>query len=102
MESKTRYTAIRVNARLTGDDARRFKELQDREKWSPTDVIRETVREYHGRSSKPRKSAWQLMSESGLVGCMKDAPSDLSTNKRKYLAEYFAGKAGRRKKRGRK
>ncbi len=89
--------SLRVNARLTGEDARRFKELQDREKWSATDVIRETVREYHRRSGRPRKSAWQIMSESGLIGALKGAPPDLSTNK-KYIDEHFARKAQRRAK----
>ena len=88
---------LRVNARLVGEDARRFKELQERERWSATDVIRETVREYHKRTGKPRKSAWEIMSESGLIGSMKDAPPDLSTNKKKYLDEYFAKKAARQR-----
>ena len=62
---------------IRAEDARRFKELQDREKWSATDVIRETVREYHRRSGKPRKSAWEIMSESRLIGALKGAPRDL-------------------------
>lgn len=91
---------LRVNARLTGDDARRFRELQDREKWSTTDVIRETVREYHVRSSKPRKNAYQLLREKGLIGSMK-GPRDLSSDTRKYVLEVLGrkekGQGGKRK-----
>jgi len=85
---------IRVNARLTGEDARRFEELRDREQWSATDVIRETVREYYKRTGKPRKSAWEIMSKSGLIGALKGAPTDLSTNK-KYLDDHYTKKSRR-------
>lgn len=89
---------IRVNARLTGEDARRFKELQDRENWSATDVIRETVREYHRKTGKPRKSVYEVFRESGLIGSIK-GPPDLSTNTRKYIVEVLDRKKKPRRKR---
>lgn len=82
---------IRVNARLTGDDARRFKEVQASKKLSASDVIRETVRDYHVRNMKPRKSSYEILRESGLIGSMK-GPPDLSTNKRKYVLEVLERK----------
>jgi hypothetical protein len=33
-----------------------------------------------------KRSAYELMAEAGLIGCVKGAPKDLSTNKR-----YFKG-----------
>ena len=82
---------LRVNARLSGEDARRFKELQDRESWSATDVIRETVREYHKRTGKARKSAYQLLRDRGLIGSIK-GPPDLSSNTRTYVLEVLRRK----------
>jgi Arc/MetJ-type ribon-helix-helix transcriptional regulator len=82
---------IRINARLTGEDARRFRELQRRDHRSASDVIREAVREYHARHVKPRKSAWEIMSESGFIGC-GEGPEDLSTNTRKYMEEALMEK----------
>ncbi|MEW6166776.1 MAG: ribbon-helix-helix domain-containing protein [Pseudomonadota bacterium] len=77
---------IRINARLTGEDARRFRELQRRDHRSASDVIREAVREYHARHVKPRKSAWEIMSQSGFIGC-GEGPEDLSARYKEYLAE---------------
>lgn len=82
---------IRINARLTGDDARRFKELQKLDKRSSSELLREAVREYHVRHVKPCKNAWQIMTESGFIGC-GDGPADLSTNTRKYMDEALAEK----------
>jgi len=40
-----------------------------------------------GRAKKDvRNSAYDLMAAAGLIGCIKGAPKDLSTNK-----QYFAG-----------
>lgn len=83
--------AIRINARLVGEDARLFRDVQKLERRSTSGLLRAALREYSEKRVKPRKSAWQIMSESGLIGCIKDAPPDLSTNK-KYLHEYLARK----------
>ena len=39
-----------------------------------------------GNGQEPRKSAYDLAKELGLIGMLKDAPEDLSTNK-----DYFEG-----------
>lgn len=70
---------IRINARLTGEDARRFKELQTREKQSASYVIREAVREYHAKRVAPRRSAYEIMLESGFIGSIKNGARDSSS-----------------------
>lgn len=84
-------TAIRINARLSGEDARRFKELEALE-GSATNVIREAVREYHSKRVKPRRNAYEIMMASGFIGCAKDGPADLSTRTRHYMTEALRKK----------
>lgn len=80
--------AIRINARLTGEDARLFRDVQRLEKQSTSGLLRAALREYSQKRLKPRKSAYDLLRESGLIGSLKNAPPDLSTNK-KYIYEYL-------------
>lgn len=72
-------TAIRINARLTGEDARRFIELTQAEGGlAASDLLREALREYYARHAKARPNAFELMQASGYLGGF-DAPADLSS-----------------------
>lgn len=84
--------AIRINARLTGDDARRFAELT-RGKDAPavSDLLRDALREYYARHAETRPSAVELMQASGFIGGF-DASADLSSRYKYYLAESYADK----------
>lgn len=73
-----RNAAIRINARLTGEDARRFKELQSSRKLSATDVLRLAIRSEHARTVRPHKSPYETMLKSGLIGSIK-GPRDGSS-----------------------
>jgi metal-responsive CopG/Arc/MetJ family transcriptional regulator len=53
-----------------------------------SNIIRQVL-ERHLRERTPRMSALQLAEKLGIIGCFKDAPSDLSTNP-KYM-EGFGG-----------
>ena len=45
------------------------------------------------QSSEPAtQSPYEALKESGLIGCIKDAPSDLSINYKQYLAEGWRQK----------
>ncbi len=83
--------SIRINARLSGDDARRFYELQALE-GSATHVIREAVREYHAKRIKPRRNVYDMLLASGFIGCGSSGPEDLSSNKDKALTEALKQK----------
>lgn len=79
--------AIRINARLTGDDARRFIELtQGKNGLAASDLLREALREYHARHALARPDAFKLMQASGYIGGF-DAPADLSSHYKDYLAQ---------------
>ena len=84
-------TEIRINARLTGEDAKRFAELQKREGLSASDLLREALREYHAAHSRPGKDAAKLLAASGFVGGF-DGPVDLSERYKDYFADAIERK----------
>lgn len=77
---------IRINARLTGEDGRRFAELQKREGLSASDLLREALREYQRARMRPRADAARLLAASGFVAGF-DGPEDLSARYEDYLAD---------------
>lgn len=82
---------LRINARLTGEDARRFRELQKREGLSASDLLRDALRAYHAERTRTRVSAVTLFSASGFVGG-GEGPADLSERYKDYLTEAFESK----------
>ena len=83
---------IRINARLTGEDARHFLELQRCEgNRAASDLLRDALREYYAAHAKPKAGAFALMSESGFVGGGEGA-RDLSTRYKSILTESLADK----------
>ena len=82
---------IRINARLTGEDARHFRDLQRREGISASDLLRDALREYHAARSKPRVDAAKLLDASGFIGG-GEAPADLSTRYKSYLIDALEEK----------
>jgi hypothetical protein len=82
---------LRINARLTGEDARHFRELQRREDLSASDLLRDALREYHAARIKPRTDAAKLLAASGFLGG-GDGPADLSTRYKSYLTDALEDK----------
>jgi hypothetical protein len=82
---------IRINARLTGADARRFRDLQRREGVSASDLLRDALREYHAARSKPRTDAAKLLGASGFLGG-GEGPADLSTRYKSYVIDALEEK----------
>jgi hypothetical protein len=82
---------IRINARLTGDDARRFIDLQRREGVSASDLLRDALREYHATRTKPRRDAARILAAVGFVGG-GEGPADLSTRYKSYLTDALEEK----------
>ncbi len=84
--------AIRINARLTGEDARRFIELTQGEgARAASDVVRDALREYYMRHAKARPDAFKLLQASGYIGGF-DAAADLSSRYKDYLSEALEDK----------
>jgi hypothetical protein len=82
---------IRINARLTGEDARRFRDLQRREGASASDLLRDALREYHATRVKPRTDAEAILGATGFLGG-GEGPADLSTRYKSYLTETLEDK----------
>ena len=82
---------IRINARLTGEDAKHFRDLQRREGLAASDLLRDALREYHAARAKPRANAMKLLTASGFIGG-GDGPMDLSTRYKDYLTDALEQK----------
>lgn len=82
---------IRINARLVGQDAEHFRELQRREGLSASDLLRDALREYHAARTRPRANALKLLTASGFVGG-GEGPADLSTRYKDYLTDALEHK----------
>ncbi len=72
---------IRIPATL-GQRLRRRSRIQGQ---SESELVREALETYLGQSPEERP-AYELAEEAGLIGCVRRAPKDLSTNRR-----YFEG-----------
>jgi hypothetical protein len=82
---------IRINARLTGEDARHFRELLRREGVSASDLLRDALREYYAARSKPRANALKLLTASGFIGG-GEGPADLSARYKDHLVDTLVQK----------
>jgi hypothetical protein len=85
------HDELRINARLTGEDAKRFRELQRREGLSASDLLRDALREYHVSRTRPVRDAASILEASGFLGG-GEGPDDLSTRYKSYLAEVLEEK----------
>ncbi len=75
----------RINVRLTEDLKRRLDAAAKARGLSPSEVVRGAI-EAHLEAEPPPESCLDLARRIGLVGCLPDAPPDLSTNR-----AYFEG-----------
>lgn len=57
---------------------------------TPSDLVRIALESYLGRGGG-RQSAYELAEQAGLIGCVRRAPKDLSTNRR-HLEGFGKGK----------
>ncbi|MDR2838329.1 MAG: ribbon-helix-helix domain-containing protein [Azonexus sp.] len=80
---------VRINARLTGDDAARFQELLDHSGFSASELLRAALREYHSRHSQTRRNPLELLA--GYIGA-GEGPEDLSVNYKAYLTKALENK----------
>lgn len=80
---------VRINARLTGEDAARFRQLLERSGGSASDLLRDALREYHAMHLRPQRDPLELLA--GYIGT-GDGPEDLSSNYKAYLTEALEDK----------
>jgi len=82
-------TDIRINARLSGEDAARYQELLAKSGLSASDLLRDALREYHTAHVRPARDPMALLA--GYIGS-GDGPEDLSARYKQYLTEALEGK----------
>ncbi|MDR1936547.1 MAG: ribbon-helix-helix domain-containing protein [Candidatus Accumulibacter sp.] len=80
---------IRINARLSGADAARFRELQERSGLSASDLLRDALREYHASHVRPARDSLALLA--AYIGA-GEGPEDLSARYKDYLGEALEEK----------
>jgi metal-responsive CopG/Arc/MetJ family transcriptional regulator len=75
----------RITIRISESLVKRLKKHAGMRRRSESALVREALETYLGEASTS-SSAYDLAKEAGLIGCVGDRPSDLSTNRK-----YFEG-----------
>ncbi|MCL1825621.1 MAG: ribbon-helix-helix domain-containing protein [Betaproteobacteria bacterium] len=89
MSSDTSSSDVRINARLSGDDAARFQELLESSGLSASDLLRAALREYHAAHARSSRDPLALLT--GFIGS-GEGPEDLSVRYKDYLSESLENK----------
>jgi len=89
MSFDTSSSDVRINARLSGDDAMRFQELLESSGMSASDLLRAALREYHAAHARSPRDPLALLA--GFIGS-GEGPEDLSARYKDYLSESLEDK----------
>jgi predicted DNA-binding protein len=73
----------RITIRIPETLGQRLRSRSRMKGQTESDLVREALESYLGQTTKDR-SAYELAQEGGLVGSVKGAPKDLSTNRRHF------------------
>jgi len=73
----------RITTRIPETLAERLRHRSRIEGQTESDLVRQALENYLGQSREAR-SAYELAQEAGLIGCIRRAPRDLSTNPRHF------------------
>ncbi len=79
----------RITIRISESLVKRLKQQAGMKRRSESAVVREALENYLGEIPASR-SAYDMAQEAGLIGCVRGAQSDLSTN-RKHLEGFGEG-----------
>jgi predicted DNA-binding protein len=80
----------RISVRVPDSLVRRLKKRSALKGSPESEVVREALEAFLSPAGSER-SAYEVAEELGLIGCVRKAPKDLSTN-RKYLRGFGKGK----------
>jgi predicted DNA-binding protein len=79
----------RISVRVPRGIAQRLKERSRATGARESEVVREALEKYLSGSGE--QTAYDLARKAGLIGCIRGAPKDLSTNKR-YFKDFGKSK----------
>jgi len=80
---------IRINARLSGEDAERFQELLESSGLSASELLRAALREYYSTHVRPPNNSLDLLK--AFIGS-GEGPEDLSLCYKDYLSRALENK----------
>ncbi len=73
----------RITIRVSESLVKRLKKQAEMKRRSESALVREALEKYLLDSPTP-SSAYDLAKAAGLIGCVRGAPSDLSTNRKHF------------------
>ena len=73
----------RISVRIPGALGQKLKKRSRVQQKSESDLVREALESYLAESND-EPSAFDLAQRSGLIGCVRRAPRDLSTSRRHF------------------
>ena len=76
----------RISIRIPTTLGQRLRRQSVTKGKSESEVVREALEKYLSSTADKQPSAYELLERAGLIGCVRGAPRDLSTNPR-----YFKG-----------
>ena len=80
----------RITIRVPGELGHRLRKRSRMKGQPESELVREALETYFGQSAEERP-VYELAEEAGLIGCVRRAPKDLSTNRR-HLEGFGKGK----------
>jgi predicted DNA-binding protein len=83
MSDRCTMASARITIRVPQTLGQRLRKRSQIKGQTESELVREALENYLGHSGEER-SAYELALEAGLVGCMKQAPRDLSTRVRHF------------------
>lgn len=76
-------TSQRITIRIPQSLGKRLRKQAGMKGRPESEVVRAALESYLGQSST-HESAYDLARDAGLIGCVRGAPRDLSTNRRHF------------------
>jgi predicted transcriptional regulator len=76
-------SSLRITIRISESLVKRLKKQAGTKRRSESALVREALENYLGEPLAS-SSAYDLAREAGLIGCVRGAPADLSTNRKRF------------------
>lgn len=86
---------MRLNARISDEQAKQLEELRQATGGSTSDIVREALRRYYEEMCRRHVSANQVLEQVGFIGC-GEADPELSTRYKEALTGSLEQKHGHR------
>lgn len=83
---------MKVEIQLDGDRARKLAYIQEQTQQDLAELVGEAIDRQYEQLQAPKKSTFEIFRESGFIGCIKDAPPNLSSNYKTVIHEYLEEK----------